>query len=245
MEASISNLTGHRAKYDRLSASLPQNEVGVAFVGGGDAIMTGYQELEVLRAFKELRGASIIDIGCGIGRLTSYLLEENVTEYLGLDIIPEILAEAIDAARNGQNFKFAIAENCKLPAADAAADIVCGFSLITHLLDEEIFEYFTEARRVLRSDGIAVFSFLDFENTLHRQKFVQHARVHRHGHGDLTRFTTKSFLSLLAKETGFPVTRFIDPGQIAVRDSGRKILLDGRRAPEVARLGQTVCIMTA
>lgn len=243
MEASTNNVAGHRAKFDHLSGSMPKEEVGPLFVGGGDAVLTGFNELELIRIFKSLKGASIIDIGCGIGRLTKYLLHENVEKYLGLDIIPEILQDAIEVANGQPNFNFAIVENCKLPSADASADVVCGFSLITHLLDEEIFEYFMEARRVLRPNGIAVFSFLDFENDGHLSAFVAHARHHRHGHGDLLKYTTKSILRRLAKCAGFSATRFLENGIADVGVYGRSKLLDGRDAPKQAALGQSVCAM--
>ena len=34
------------------------------FVGGGDALVTGFNELELIRKYKPLQGASVIDIGC-------------------------------------------------------------------------------------------------------------------------------------------------------------------------------------
>lgn len=243
MEASTNNIAGHRAKYEHLNTHIPKEDVGPTFVGGGDAALTGYNELETIRNFKKLNGASIIDVGCGIGRLTKYLLHESVGEYLGLDIIPEILQDAINVAKGHHNFNFAIGHDCKLPSADASADVVCGFSLITHLLDEEIFEYFMEARRVLRPNGVAVFSFIDFENPEHRSSFFAHARQHRHGHGDLLKFTTKSILSLFASEAGFSATRFIENGVAGVGVYGRSNLIDGRNAPRDIALGQSVCAM--
>lgn len=242
MEASTNNVAGHRAKYDLLNKSLPKEEVGRTFVGGGDAVLTGFFELETIRNFKQLKGSDIVDVGCGIGRLTKYLLEENVGQYLGIDIIPEILQDAIEVAKGHPNFNFAIGENCKIPAPDASFDVICGFSLITHLLEEEIFEYFLEARRVLRSDGVAVFSFVDFENPHHQTLFFRHARHHRHGHGDLLKFVTKSVLRIFAKEAGFSATTFLENGVADVGGNGRSSLIDGRRAPRQT-MGQSVCAM--
>lgn len=245
MEASTNNVAGHRAKYETLSASLPKEEVGPLFVGGGDAVLTGFNELELIRKYKRLQGASVIDIGCGIGRLTRYMLQEGLSAYLGLDIIPEILEEAVRSAEGHPQFKFAIVDNCKLQAPDQSADVVCGFSLITHLLDEEIFEYFTEARRVIRTGGLALFSFVDFENPTHLSSFIAHAKQHRHGHGDLLKYTTKSILQLLAKNAGFTSTIFIDEGRTVVGLGARTRLLDGREAPNATNLGQSVCAMIA
>jgi len=244
MEASTNNVAGHRAKYDYLDKSLSKEEVGRTFVGGGDAVLMGFFELETIRNFKQLKGSGIVDVGCGIGRLTKYLLEENVGQYLGIDIIPEILHDAIEAAKGHPNFKFAIGENCKIPTHNDSFDVVCGFSLITHLLEEEIFEYFLEARRVLRSNGVAVFSFLDFENPNHQALFFTHARNHRHGHGDLLKFMTKSVLRIFATEAGFSATSFLENGTADISVNGRSSLIDGRAAPRNLAIGQSVCVMT-
>ncbi len=245
MKASTNNVAGHRAKYETLSATLPKEEIGPVFVGGGDADVTGFNELELIRKYKLLEGASVIDIGCGIGRLTRYLLEERLSAYLGLDIIPEILKEAVKSAEGHLQFEFAIVDNCKLQAPDQSVDVVCGFSLITHLLDEEMFEYFIEARRVLRTGGLALFSFVDFENPTHLSSFITHAKRHRSGHGDLLKYTTKSILRLLAKNAGFTSTTFIDEGRTVVGLGARTRLLDGREAPKGTNLGQSVCAMIA
>lgn len=244
MKALTDNVAGHRAKYDHLRANLPQEEVGPTFVGGGDATWTGFNQVEILRSLKDLDGAAVVDIGCGIGRTTRYLLDENVSTYLGIDVIPEILQGASDLARGRSNFVFVIGADCALPCPDASADIICAFSVITHLLDEEIFDYFLEMRRVIRPNGVAVVSFLDFESPEHRAHFRAHAAHHRQGHGDLTRFTTKAMLQLLALEAGFSATKFIDYGAVDVAPTGRVTLIDGRAAPRTTKLGQSCCIMT-
>jgi SAM-dependent methyltransferase len=239
------SVAGHRAKFDHLSAHFSPEEAANKFVGGSDPHLTGFRELETLRHFKELRGSSILDIGCGIGRLTKYLLDEEVSNYVGLDIVPEILQHAIDVVRGHPNFSFAIVEEAKLPSQDSIFDIVCGFSLITHLIDEEIFEYFLETRRVLRPGGVAVFSFFDLEETEFREAFFKHARIHRHGHGDLLRFTVPAVLRHLANGAGFTSVSFFSGNEIVTSNAHRKKLLDGREAPDSGYLRQSVCLMRA
>jgi SAM-dependent methyltransferase len=236
-------VAGHRAKYDLLASHMSPEEAGIQFVGAGDPVLIGFMELEILRRSHALEGASVIDIGCGIGRLAKYLFDENLTEYLGLDIIPEILQSAIDAAGDRPNFKFAIVEEAKLPVAAFSTDIVCGFSLITHLLDEEIFEYFAEAKRVLRPGGVAVFSFMDLDVPHIREQFFEHARVHRTGHGDLLRFTTKPVLKHIADGAGFKTTTFSEGHDAIASSKARTKLIDGRDAPEMFVLGQSICVM--
>ena len=236
-------VAGHRAKYDHLAAQMSPEEAGNQFVGGGDPALMGFLELEVLRRFHALKGAGVIDIGCGVGRLAKYLLDEGVSKYLGLDIIPEILQQAITAARNQQAFDFAIVTEAKLPAQDDAFDIVCGFSLITHLLDEEIFEYFLEAKRVLRPGGVAIFSFLDLDVTHVRETFFNHAKVHRTGHGDLLRFTTPAILKYFADGAGFASASFVDGQENIISETRRRKLIDGKPSPDSSGCGQSICVL--
>ena len=51
-----------------------------------------------------------------------------------------------------------------IPAPDACADMVCAFSVFTHLLHTETYLYLEDIRRVLRPGGRLVFSFLEFAN---------------------------------------------------------------------------------
>lgn len=245
MKVITDNIGGHRAKYDVLSSHLSKEEAGIEFVGGGDPVWAGFVELEILRRFKDLQGSHVLDIGCGIGRLAKYLFEERVAGYLGLDIIPEILEQAIDASKAHPQFKYGIVEEFKVPAEAGAFDVVCGFSLITHLLDEEIFEYFTEARRVLKPDGVVIFSFLDIDIPEIRAMFFKHAPNYKSGHGDLMRFTTKSMMTHLAKGAGFSSVVFIDGFNNVSSDTRRAKLLDGRPTPASAVLGQSSCVMRA
>jgi hypothetical protein len=93
----LDNIAGHRAKYELTKAGHPPDQVGLLYVGGGDPILTGYVEIEQIKHFvPNLSGAAVVDIGCGIGRLARHMLYEDIGSYLGTDIIPEIMQEAID-----------------------------------------------------------------------------------------------------------------------------------------------------
>lgn len=208
--ATTVNVSGHRAKYEHLMRHMPAKEAEDIYVGGGDPILAGLHELEAIRACASTDDATVIDIGCGIGRLTQHMIHEPIRRYVGLDIIPEILQSAEAKARGDARFRFALSEECKIPEADASADIVVAFSVITHLIDEEIFEYLGEARRVLKSGGVGIFSFLDFHQPDHRELFFRHVAQHRHGHGDMLKFNTQDVLRLFGERLGFRHVEFVD-----------------------------------
>jgi len=87
--ALTANVAGHRAKYETLKASMPNEEVG-AFVGGGDPVLVGFLEMQVLRSLKNLTGASVLDIGWGIGRLTKYLAPLDLSIILVWTSFPKL-----------------------------------------------------------------------------------------------------------------------------------------------------------
>lgn len=239
------NVAGHKKKYETLKASLPPEEVGKVFVGGSDPLWMGYFELEMIRRHRTLRGASVVDIGCGIGRLTQHMLHEPISAYLGIDIVPEILDDARAIAVEDSRFSFAIGEQCKIPLEDGSADIVVAFSVITHLLNEEVFEYFLEARRVLRPGGVAILSFLDFMYPEHVENFFKHAAHHRHGHGDLLTYTTKEVLSLFARQAGFSSHSFVDGVERHTTSGATSPLISHDMVPPSFCLGQSACILRA
>jgi SAM-dependent methyltransferase len=237
------NLAGHRAKYDHLARNLAADEVGRTYVGPGDPVLVGYTELEVIRAHCSLSGA-VVDVGCGIGRLTQHLVDEPIASYLGLDIIPEILEEARATAAGDARFRFAIAAQCRIPAADESVDLVVGFSVITHLMDEEVFEYLQDASRVLRSGALAIFSFLDLDLPPHQATFFDYVREHRHGHGDILKFTTKDVLTLFAMRAGFNGVAFVDGSTQREHSRAGSSLLDADALPATYQFGQSLCVLT-
>ncbi len=50
---------------------------------------------KVMTSIANLEGASVLDVGCGIGGLYKYLQEQGVhVQYLGVDILPEMIERA-------------------------------------------------------------------------------------------------------------------------------------------------------
>lgn len=206
------NLAGHRERYEDLAARRPVEDVGRLYVGGGDPYLTGFLELDIISRYKPLDGIDMVDLGCGIGRLTRYIVSQPVNSYLGVDIIPEIIAEAekIAVESKRKNFNFEIVEDCVIPAEDNSKDLVCAFSVITHLLDNETFGYFQEIGRVLRPGGVATLSFLDFGLPHIKDWFVEHFE-NRHGWHDVLKFFEKDTLSFFAERSGLRA-EFMDNG---------------------------------
>lgn len=117
--------------------------------------LTALEEPRVREAVGEVRGKSVLDLGCGTGRHTTWLVSGGAS-VTALDFSEGMLREA--RRKTGiENVRF-IAHDLHdpLPFADGAFDVVVSGLVLEHLRDLRVF--FREARRVVRVGGRAVFS---------------------------------------------------------------------------------------
>jgi len=105
-------------------------------------------------------GHTLIDVGCGSGRVAAALGRKMPDiEYLGTDIVPDLL----DYARQNSpdHFKFVLHQQISIPARDESANMVCFFSVLTHLFHQESYVYLRDAKRVLKPGGLIYITFLE------------------------------------------------------------------------------------
>lgn len=150
-EQAVSTLLRHHPEQEAMERAV-----------GGDYERFGVLEHAALRELGGLRpDASVIDVGCGSGRLAVQLARHPGLRYLGTDVVPSLLEYA--RRRAGRpDFRFIHVDRVNIPAPDESADIVAFFSVLTHLLHEESYLYLAEAHRALKPGGRVVFSFLEY-----------------------------------------------------------------------------------
>ena len=185
-------------------ATRPLDEAMDLAVGGGGYDANGKIECEALAAIGLQPGHSVIDIGCGSGRLSTQLSQRYGTKigYLGIDVVPELLAYARSKA--SPNYRFEVTRGLSIPSSDASADFVVAFSVFTHLKHRETKAYLREARRVLRPGAKVLFSFLELPR--HRREFIytiavtvlRRRKVQNH-------FLSRRRIRWWAREIGFQV----------------------------------------
>jgi ubiquinone/menaquinone biosynthesis C-methylase UbiE len=151
----------YRRAVAKFLASHPLDEAMSLAVGGGDYHRTGEVEGEVLAELGLRPGHFIVDIGCGSGRLSTQLSQRYgpTIQYLGLDIVPELLSFARSKA--DPSYRFEVTQGLSIPSSDASADFVAAFSVFTHLKHRETKAYLQEAKRILRPAAMLVFTFLE------------------------------------------------------------------------------------
>ena len=121
---------------------------------------------------------SLIDLGCGSGRLATALGQDGpAIDYLGIDVVQVLLDYA--RSRAPSNYRFVLHRQLDLPVDAGTADVICAFSVFTHLLHTESYLYMQDIHRVLKPRGTLVFSFLEFAEPEHWSIFAQTVEAQR------------------------------------------------------------------
>jgi SAM-dependent methyltransferase len=106
-------------------------------------------------------GASVLDFGCGCGRIARWLAPEVIAgggAFHGSDLNPRLVAWC------GKNLPGRYTRNRlapPLPLADGAFDVVYAHSVLTHLREPMTVRWLAEVARVLRPRGVALMTFHD------------------------------------------------------------------------------------
>jgi SAM-dependent methyltransferase len=117
-------------------------------------------ELSILNAAGLREIGCVIDVGCGSGRLGLALRSFPNIKFMGIDIVPEMIAFASEKCGRS-DWRFVVVEGLSIPENDGVADYVSFFSVITHLKPQESLQYLQDAKRTLKPAGKIVASFLD------------------------------------------------------------------------------------
>ena len=89
---------------------------------------------------------------------------------VALPPVPDLIAHARKLAGR-KDWRFELVDHIGIPEQDGVADMVCFFSVLTHLRHEQSYWYLEEAKRVLKPEGVIVFSFLEFREPAHMEAF--------------------------------------------------------------------------
>ncbi len=183
----------------------------------------------------------VVDVGCGSGRLAGALAGYLTGRYLGTDVVPALLDSARKlAGRPG--WRFELAPGLSIPEADDAADVVCFFSVFTHLLHEDSYVYLRDARRAVRPGGKVVFSFLEYGCPRHWVPF-QYAVASNCRDQPLTVFLSRDAIAAWARHLDLRVVAMHGGGELSVRLLAPVTLADGRVVEGDVSPGQSVCVL--
>jgi SAM-dependent methyltransferase len=151
--------------YRRLMRTMRRREVtlegAILRTTGAADLDFGSVELSILNAAGLREIGYVIDVGCGSGRLGLALRSFPNIKFMGIDIVPEMVAFASEKCER-PDWRFLVVEGLSIPENDGVADYVSFFSVITHLKPQESLQYLRDAKRTLKRGGKIVASFLDW-----------------------------------------------------------------------------------
>lgn len=201
----------------------------------------GLMEKDLLISCGLKASHDVIDIGCGSGRLASKLASYLTGNYLGLDIVEELLDYARTLA-NMPHWRFEVASTpYTLPAQDESTDFVSCFSVFTHLLHEYSYLYLKDTFRVLRPGGKCVFSFLEFKIPAHWRVFEE--TVEAGDHSIMNQFIEREAIRAWAEHLGFDIENIWDGDKPHFPLQQPVTLEDGQVFKHEGHLGQSVCVL--
>ncbi|MGC9998549.1 MAG: class I SAM-dependent methyltransferase [Bryobacteraceae bacterium] len=157
-----------------------------AFVGGANFDTVGHWFLEEFRGLGLLQERGrILDIGCGCGRIAFALAMDAAVrkleiEYDGMDIDRANIqwCQRHITPRNA-SFRFYLADcaspsynphgqqaptTYQFPFSDGKFDLILLISVFTHMLEDEMRQYLSEAARMLTPNGRVYATFFLFQN---------------------------------------------------------------------------------
>ena len=209
---------------------------------GGQFEAIGILEMQLLIQSGLQKDGYVIDVGCGSGRLAKPLSGYLTGKYLGIDIVPDMVDYARQLVQR-PDWRFEVAEGLSIPERDGAADMVCFFSVFTHLLHEQTFIYLREAKRVLRPGGRIVFSFLEFAMPSHWKQFERSVNERKPDRNPLNMFVGRDAIKAWATHLELSV--------VLIRGGERRFIAlphpvtleDGRVVEDYGTLGQSVCVL--
>lgn len=208
---------------------------------GGEFEAVGILERELLIYFGLKKDDYVIDVGCGSGRLALPLSEYLTGKYLGIDIMPELVSYARTLVSN-PSWRLEIAKGLSIPEKDKKADVVCFFSVMTHLLHEETYVYLQEAKRVLKPGGKIVFSFLDFAVPEHWSVFEANIReIGANTH--LNMFISKDAINTWATRLRLKVLEIQDGNKYYIPLTSPVTMENGSVMSGYGTIGQSVCVL--
>src|ERR1700676_3630429 len=178
---------------------------------GGNFDSVGQIEAEVVKFAGLREGMTLLDLGCGSGRLASKIATELDIKYFGIDVVQDLLDYA--KSKSPDHYKFIKSHTLSVPLPDRSIDMVCAFSLFTHLLHAETYLYLQDCIRVLKPGGRIVFSFLEFANPGHWHVFSETVEAQRASAVvHLNQFIEKASIETWCQHLNLEVENFV-PGQ--------------------------------
>lgn len=170
----------------------------------------GDGHVAVLKHHGLLDAMSLYDLGAGCGRTAQALQRSGWKgEYLGADVVPELLGEL---ERQCPTYATVIELDQAIAAPSSSIDMICVWSVFSHLHPPETYLFIRDAYRALKPGGKLLFTFLEMEEPEHERVWEA---VQRHVQAavpaeQLDTFLHRDWIRRYARDAGFEPPQFTD-----------------------------------
>jgi SAM-dependent methyltransferase len=228
----------YEALYEEHGRALPAQ----TSIGGGDFDLIGRIELGILQMEGLRPTDTVVDFGCGTSRLAVHLIPYlDGGQYIGIDIADSMLVNArmfiqqrVPVPKCRITWTKQTSENFTVP--DKSVDLICAFSVFTHMEHEDVYRYLVAAKRIVRPGGKFIFSCLPMTLAAAQQVFCASANLDLMGRWSAVRTvtTTVDMMDAVSRLSGWTVVRWYD-------GSERNITVP--RESVQWGLGQSTCVL--
>ncbi len=156
---------GGKAKDEEESKDTARNLIKVMYRGLG---------------LEDFRDSRILDMGCGV-KMVQVMMEDEIPlgGYVGIDVFSDLI-EYLKANVTDPRFEFhsldlhnemynpdgeRLTADTQLPVPEASFDVICLFSVFTHLAPEDYVAMLKMLRRYIKPGGKLIYSLFVFETT--------------------------------------------------------------------------------
>jgi ubiquinone/menaquinone biosynthesis C-methylase UbiE len=222
----FSGVLSYEALYEaRIQATSPDVAIGA---GSLSFDTVGRLEVEVLKREDLKPTDTLVDLGCGSGRLAIQVVPILVGgHYIGIDISRSMLDEARKRIEKGVpdppcRVSWIHQTTPVFELGDKSVDMMCAFSVINHMEHEDAYLYFKEALRIVRPGGRFVFSCLPINTERARGVFFKSASMDMQTRHRRIRHvvTSKDLMTHIVKIAGWEPVRWYDgDAEIQLTDS--------------------------
>lgn len=212
-------------------------------VGAGEFELIGRLERQILEYEGLRRDHTLLDFGCGNGRLAIHAIP-SLTEgrYIGTDISKTFLQRADERIRASLprvscQINLLHQNSARFPVADQSVDMMCAFSVFTHVEHEDTYHYLCDARRVVRPGGRFIYSCMPLNLSLSKHFFLAEAAMPLDARWHRVRSvaTSVDMMEELSRMAGWKVLRWYAGDEQNIELPG-----GGKHA-----LGQSCCVLEA
>ena len=169
--------------YEELYDSYARTDTSDDVVGTGDFDKIGRIELALLQMEGLQPNHTLLDLGCGVGRLAVHVIPTLVGgSYIGIDISQTMLKRANARIKQAIpnppcQVRWIKQTTPEFALAEHSVDMMCAFSVFTHMEHEDTYGYLKAALRIVKPHGRFIFSCIPLTLPLGKEIFQKSAGV--------------------------------------------------------------------